>query len=296
MNETLPVIRTFWYGPRLNFWAHACLKSFALQGHDVVVYAYSDLDLPRGVRREDAAQVLPESDVFFYEGGEGRGSVSAFTNQFRYAMLHRFGGYWVDTDVICQKPFPAFDRFTVGREDAKGVGSAILYSPPGEPLLDAAFREARALGSGINWGQVGPALVTRLAFSGDYDVSILDQGAFYPVDHQTAVEDLLLPENAARVEAACRDSYGVHLCNEVHRRAGIDTGAMPPRGSFLERRLTELAGDVARGQETPRSVRSKLLKYRIGVKYRMVRGRFRPARNLVARAVKRSGLVRRKPG
>jgi hypothetical protein len=41
--------------------------------------------------------------VFFYgdRAGIGRGSVSAFSNLFRYYLLHQMGGWWVDADVVC---------------------------------------------------------------------------------------------------------------------------------------------------------------------------------------------------
>ena len=37
---------------------------------------------------------------FIYKNG----SVSAFSNLFRFTLLYKKGGYWIDADLLCVKP------------------------------------------------------------------------------------------------------------------------------------------------------------------------------------------------
>ena len=39
--------------------------------------------------------------MFFYTDALHVGSVAGFSNLFRYELLRRDGGWWVDTDVLC---------------------------------------------------------------------------------------------------------------------------------------------------------------------------------------------------
>ena len=44
------------------------------------------------------------SDIFRYRDN---GSYAGFANFFRYELLRKRGGWWVDLDTICLRPFPA---------------------------------------------------------------------------------------------------------------------------------------------------------------------------------------------
>lgn len=86
--------QSFWFGDHLTPYQLLALKSFVDFGHDYVLYAYKHFDVPGGVELRDAKDILPEDRVFFYgdRAGIGRGSVSAFSNLFRYYLLHQMGG------------------------------------------------------------------------------------------------------------------------------------------------------------------------------------------------------------
>jgi inositol phosphorylceramide mannosyltransferase catalytic subunit len=103
---------------------------------------------------------------------------------FRFAVLRRHGGVYVDTDVERLRPF---DELLVGHQVVLGyerpgrVGSAVLASVPGHPFfVDAARQAARTVGLGANSADAtGPYLLTLLAR--DYpEVTILPPDAFYP--------------------------------------------------------------------------------------------------------------------
>lgn len=243
----LPIISTFWHGDTVPLWSRACLSSFVRHGHEVRVYSFNaGLPVPPGVALHDASEILPESEVFVYRRGRFTGSVSAFSNLFRYKLLLERGGYWVDADVLCLRPFPAFDRATVGREETSKINGAVIYAAPGDPFLEACYEESRRLGRDVQWGQPGPLLVTRMAMSGGFDVNILPAEAFYPVHWKQVVPKLLFPENKAKVLAQTANSLGLHLYNEVLSRTGISTSCLPPENSYLADFIDEASGPAER--------------------------------------------------
>jgi len=77
-----------WIGPRLSALERLAMASFVANGHAVHLYTYEHVDgVPEGVDRLDAAEILPQSAVFTYADGFGKGSPSAFANRFRYKLL-----------------------------------------------------------------------------------------------------------------------------------------------------------------------------------------------------------------
>ena len=89
------------------------MKSFLHNNHNYHLYTYGDIgNIPEGVLVKDANKILPEKDIFRYQNG----SVSAFSNVFRYKMLFEKGGYWVDTDLVCLKPFDFKEDFSISNK------------------------------------------------------------------------------------------------------------------------------------------------------------------------------------
>ena len=162
MSDNTDVVRMFWYGSTLSPYERLSIASFLKHGHHVEVFSYSELNLPEGAVRVDAATVLPESEVFAYRRGAGKGSVSAFSNMFRYKMLHELGGLWADCDVLCLRPMHSLPAACVAWEDGATVATGVMRFPPGHALPGELYRQAVALGKDIVWGQIGPQLLTRL--------------------------------------------------------------------------------------------------------------------------------------
>ena len=151
--------QSFWWGGNLSPYELFCLKSFVDCGHAFDLYTFDpDLCVPAGVRVCDASQFSRRDEVFVYQEGFGEGSPSAFANLFRYSLLLRKGGWWVDTDVVCRTDrIPAFTEF-FAHEDATHVNNAILYFEPGDPIIVQCHEEATKLGRAVQWGQTGPQL------------------------------------------------------------------------------------------------------------------------------------------
>jgi hypothetical protein len=141
----LPVINALWIG-QLSPLEQLCLKSFVARGHSVHLYTYDPIEnVPQGVTLQDAAQILPPSQIFRNRLGKGKGSVAAFSDLFRYKLLLDKGGWWVDADVFCLKPFDFAAPYVFGAED-KPVASGIIKMPRGCLLAEMCYESARRSG------------------------------------------------------------------------------------------------------------------------------------------------------
>src|SRR5688572_29281920 len=119
-----------WVGPSLSPLERACIASFLQHGHQFELYVYGPVTgVPDGCRLEDAASILPADRVFVHTDGEAQGSVAAFADVFRYELLHRRGGWWVDLDVFCLSPALPDAGFVIGRQSQNVINGAILRAP-----------------------------------------------------------------------------------------------------------------------------------------------------------------------
>src|ERR1043165_6249395 len=96
-------IQCLWIGPRLSAMEQLCINSFLRHGHEGHLYADGGGDArPAGTVVRDGREILPAERIFFYSDHD---SPSGFANFFRYKLLLDRGGWWVDTDMVCLRPF-----------------------------------------------------------------------------------------------------------------------------------------------------------------------------------------------
>jgi len=226
--------QSFWFGDGVPPYQRLAMKSFVDHGHAYALYAYQNLDVPAGVELRDANEVLPHARVFFYgdRAEVGRGSVSAFSNLFRYHLLRRNGGWWVDADVVClSAQVPSADIF-LGWEYDDLIGSAILKFPGGHEFARALCESAEQAGTNLEWGETGPHMLTRLVRERGLLHLVSPQPSSYPVQSKDAVH-LLMPSRRDEIAERIGALPFLHLWNEILRRAVVFTWMAPPPGSYL---------------------------------------------------------------
>ena len=242
---------TLWVGSRLGFVERACLRSVLRQGHDLALYCYGRVEgIPAGVEVRDAGKVLSESAVFRHRSG----SYAFFADWFRYELMRRGAGTWVDTDVYLIAPLDADRAYLFGAQASGVFNNAVLRLPPDSALLadllspftgktppwlrgrDYLVARAREWIRGsadvarMPWGTTGPHALTALVKSHGLTGEAVPPDVLYPVPWTDAgwvrqrglsLEDVTAPETVA-----------VHLWNECIK-AFKDLPA--PAGSFLSR-------------------------------------------------------------
>jgi hypothetical protein len=112
MKSTLPPqrqeVRAFWTGPSLSLYEQLSLTSFVAAGARVQLFSYEpELVVPDGVELVDANELLP-GPVHQFRHASGDKSLALHSDLFRYVAIEKFGGWYVDVDVICVgRSFPA---------------------------------------------------------------------------------------------------------------------------------------------------------------------------------------------
>jgi len=109
-------IQGLWVGERLTDLHRMCVESFLARGHGFALYTYGDVaNLPIGVTLRDASRLVPSSLIYQFDG-----SYAGFSDLFRNKLLHENGGWYVDLDIYCLRPFDV---------EAETVFSLARYAP-----------------------------------------------------------------------------------------------------------------------------------------------------------------------
>jgi len=253
MNDT--VIQSLWIGNKLSKLEQLSIASFLYHGHQFHLYTYNNISgIPDGTQLKDANEIILERDVFTYHNG----SYAIFADWFRWALLFKKGNFWVDTDVICLKPFNFDTNIIFGLENVNCVGSAVLGFPPKHDLC--RFLENKCLNpnrflpydsiknkykkfkrkllgggrSDIDWGEAGGPVGFTQALQ-YFNLLHLAKPftCFYPIpytDWHCVFDDTLAHETEL-----FSNSYAIHLWNEMIRiKRDFDKNASFPELSLFE--------------------------------------------------------------
>src|SRR5262245_27225491 len=255
MSAERDVVHTFWYGSELPPLARACLGSFVARRHTLHVHAYERLELPDGAHWRDANEVMSRDELIGHETEPG--AITSFADVFRYELLHRHGGWWVDTDVYClTDELPRGERFWAEQEPGV-LNNAILKFPPGDPLCARLASLARERTKrDMSWGELGPSLVTEVLSGSDGVDPKVHGPRFYPI-HWIEAHTLWLPECGDEVHRRTSDALFLHCWAQALGNMGIDARRRPPRGSYLARMMEPVhAGQSTTSWQRQRTRRS----------------------------------------
>ena len=227
-------VQSLWIGARLSTMERLSIRSYLSLGHEFHLFTYGNVEgVPDGAAVRPAEDVLPASDVFRYRRGPGRGSVSAFSNCFRYRLLLERGGWWTDLDSVCVRPLDFADEHVLGRERSPEggtlIGSGLIKAPAGSALMEYCWRASReADRSRLRWGEIGPLLLSRAVGAVGAEVTVLEPEAFFPIDFWRVWELVLEGE----VPDGC---HAVHLWHSQWRLHALDPDAAYDPGCIYER-------------------------------------------------------------
>ena len=155
------IIQGLWVGNELSVMEQLSIASFLRNGHEYHLYVYEDVKhIPPGTSIKDGNEILPASRIFQYKQ---QVSYAGFSNFFRYKLVLERGGWWVDTDTICLKPFDFEAEYVFSSEFAMGqefINSGILKAPAGSELMAYAWRVCETKDpEHLVWGETGPRLM-----------------------------------------------------------------------------------------------------------------------------------------
>ena len=229
-----------WIGPRLSALERLSIASFLAHGHPVRLFTYGDVEgVPEGVEHHDAREVLPAGQVFTYAAGFGKGSFAAFADMFRYKLLLDHGGIWCDTDIVCLHPFEFAGDYMIARERIPPHLAATGASEKLNPCVLKAPRNSRVMlecyaicteldKNSIEWGDIGPDLVTKRFARHRLDDFSEPPATFCPVDWWE-VDKLVAPRFGEPPGARA-----VRFWNDIWAHNALDKDATYPADSLYE--------------------------------------------------------------
>ena len=228
------VVQALWVGSRLSSMEQLSICSFLRHGHPVHLYAFGPMaNVPEGTTVRSAAEILPESEVFIYRRGPGKGSTAAFSDPFRYRLLLERGGWWTDLDMVCVRPLQFEDEHVYGcertRDGGPAVNVALFRAPAGSPIVRRCDERVRQIDkSTAKWGHFGPVLTRNVLAEMKHPVKMLPPEYFYPIDYWH-VEQFLCD---TPLPAEC---HAIHLWNSQWLYHGHDPDGRYPADSLYER-------------------------------------------------------------
>uniref|UniRef100_A0A2M4BRX8 Putative lactosylceramide 4-alpha-galactosyltransferase n=1 Tax=Anopheles marajoara TaxID=58244 RepID=A0A2M4BRX8_9DIPT len=90
---------------------------------------------------------------------------SHLSDVMRYLTLFKYGGTYLDLDVIVKKPFGPLKPNYAGAESVRWVAAGVLNFEPtgqGHELAEMCVRDLLANFNGKDWGNNGPGVITRV--------------------------------------------------------------------------------------------------------------------------------------
>ncbi len=233
------IVQSLWIGDALTVMERLSLRSFLAHGHAVHLYTYGQVaGVPDGVRLCDGREILPERRIFRYRGG---GSYAGFANFFRYQLLYLKGGWWVDTDVACLRPFDfsaehVFASETDASYERQIITSGVIKAPARSAALLYACRVCDEKDvDRLVWGETGPWLLDEVVRHSDLERFVQPYRVFCPIFWDD-IEAFVDPASSfSDIESTLAKSSAVHLWNESWRRRCLDKDASFPAGCLYER-------------------------------------------------------------
>ncbi len=131
-------------GGLLSNMERLCIHSFCANGHDFRLWVYDEIaNVPQpttGGKVElcDANEILPASKIF---KDKRKNSLAPFADYFRWKLLTEKGGWWVDMDVVCLRPFDFSEDSVFAWEFDSSVNINVLKFPAGHCLPTAMLNE-----------------------------------------------------------------------------------------------------------------------------------------------------------
>jgi len=239
------IVRSLWIDDSINLMQRICINSFIEQGHTFYIYTYGEIsNLPDRVIVCDAEPIIPRSLVF----KDVKNSYATFSDWFRMNLLYLYGGWWVDMDVVCIKPFTHRESFVFASEVMSALGdtricNAIMkmekHSLYGDEMLTyiAHTLEVKDRRK-ILWTELGATLIERCVnHNNNLEKYIHSTKAFCPV-HYFNFHQLFLTEDFK----FSQETFAVHLWNKMWQQANYSSSVLNNNKNSFWQKLKVMYG------------------------------------------------------
>jgi hypothetical protein len=200
------------------------------------------------VRRYDLEEMLvgTPAQVFrkrLKEARQGPFWYTNVSNLLRMLLLYKYGGFYMDTDVIIVRPLHSLKVNVLGQQDSLAINGALMYFEKENPYIEACIREFVEHYNGRVWGRNGPQLLTRVYNSSSWSneaVYIVESELFY-MYHWTKVNQCFSETAGVHYEARLKDlktkALAVHLNSKLTGDKGVKQNKSLKDGTICKQLL-----------------------------------------------------------
>lgn len=233
-------IQSLWIGPELSAMEQLSISSFLAHGYEFHLYVYNKVvGIPAGTKTIDANKIIPCEKVFKYPKYN---SYAGFANMFRYKLLEQRGGYWVDVDIVCLRPFPENRDYLFAGQHTKPskspleirpfANNCVIKAPVGSKIMQLCYEKASACDTTtLQWGVTGPRLLSKAVKLFGLEDCVADPSEICPIPWWQW-ERIVADNTSDQIMSA--KAYAIHLWQEQWRRYNIDKNRTFSSGSIYE--------------------------------------------------------------
>ncbi|KAH8353247.1 hypothetical protein KR084_009797 [Drosophila pseudotakahashii] len=176
---------------------------------------------------------------------------SHISDFLRYLTLYRYGGLYLDMDVVVLRNMEKVPPNYTGAESNTHLAAGVMSLADtgfGHEIAASCLRDFQHNFDGQDWGNNGPGVITRVAqkICGTKDIALMQEdskrcmgfkvfgrGAFYAVPWKRW-RDFFEPEKLEETLARCKDSYVVHVWNKHSSTQLIQQGSKSAYAKYAE--------------------------------------------------------------
>lgn len=239
MDNKNKIVQGLWIGENLSNLEALSIKSFLDNGHEYHLYTYDEIgNIPSGVTIKNANDIIGNDELFYGEGVRGKkGYLGTFSDYFRWALLLKLGGWWVDTDMICLKPFDFDDEYVFSSEytvDRKELATtAVIKVPAGCDMIRYCYDKAASIQNReeIKFLDIGPNLIREGIEKFNMQNKIRSSTQFMPISWWDVPKILNPKFNFEEKE----ENFAIHFWNEIWRSEKLDKNANYDQETLFEK-------------------------------------------------------------
>lgn len=255
------IIQSLWIGNKLSTLEILSINSFISNGHIFHLYTYGKVEnIPRGVIVKDANDIVSYSQVFTTTLGEkGLGSYATFSDYFRYKLLNKVGGWWVDLDMVCLKYFDISEDIVISslfqKKNYVIAYNNVMKTPGSDELTGflCKFIEEKIDFSSISYGDIGPTLLNYALGINSLKGKIVPYDYFNPYTYTDIASLVYKPSNILKIlkewtkdrirplvnsnsskRQISSNTYAIHFFNLAWKENALDKNASYSRYCYFE--------------------------------------------------------------
>ncbi|KAH8391523.1 hypothetical protein KR200_003091 [Drosophila serrata] len=176
---------------------------------------------------------------------------SHISDFLRYLTLYRYGGLYLDMDVVVLRSMEEVPPNYTGAESNTHLAAGVMSLAAtgfGHEIAESCLRDFQLNFDGKDWGNNGPGVITRVAqkICGTKNIEVMQEDhkrclgfkvfgrdAFYAVPWKQW-RDFFEPEKLSQTLALTKDSYVVHVWNKHSSKLKIKRGTKSAYAKYAE--------------------------------------------------------------